>query len=185
MQQYLDVKKEYDDTIVFFRMGDFYEMFFEDAVTCSEVLGITLTTRERNKDNPIPMAGIPHHAINGYLSKMLKAGYKVSVCEQTSLPGKSKGPVSREVVRIVSPGTAITEDMLDEASNNFLVSLVVQNKSAGIAMADLSTGEFLAGEIHGETTWLDELERIGPNEIILPEIFFYRKKFCGKIISRL
>ena len=180
MQQYLDVKKEHDDTIVFFRMGDFYEMFFEDAKICSEVLGITLTTREKNKDNPIPMAGIPYHAINTYLSKMLKAGYKVSVCEQTSLPGKSKGPVSREVVRIVSPGTAITEDVLDEASNNFLVSLVVHNESAGIAMADLSTGEFLAGEIHGETKWLDELERIGPNEIILPDIFSARKESTGK-----
>ena len=185
MQQYLEIKKEYDDAVLFFRMGDFYEMFYEDAKLCARELGLTLTSREKQKKDPVPMAGIPYHAVNGYLSKMLKKGYKVAICEQTSLPGKTKGPVSREVIQVVTPGTAMAEEVLDSSSNNFLVSLAFDSNRrgrpeclpdnstyqpciTGIAMADLSTGEFLAGEISG-AVWLDELERIGPNEILLSE----------------
>ncbi len=169
MQQYLDIKKEYDDAILFFRMGDFYEMFFEDAKLAASVLGITLTSREKNKKDPIPMAGIPYHALNGYLSKLLRAGYKVAICEQTSLPGKFKGPVEREVVQVVTPGTAMGEDVLDSGSNNYLVALSVDGESTGIAMADLSTGEFCAGDIPPDRDWLDELERIAPKEVLLSE----------------
>ncbi len=169
MQQYLDIKKEYGDAILFFRMGDFYEMFFEDAKIAAEVLGLTLTTRDRNKKDPIPMAGLPYHAVNGYLSKLLRAGYKVAVCEQTTLPGKSKGPVKREVVQMVTPGTILGEESLDSRSNNFLAALTFENGVAGIALADVSTGEFLAGEIPESRNWLDELERIGPAEVILSE----------------
>ena len=125
MQQYLRIKKEYDDAILFFRMGDFYEMFFDDAKLCSRELGLTLTSRDKQKKDPVPMAGIPYHAVNGYLSKLLKKGYKVAICEQTSLPGKSKGPVSREVVQVVTPGTAMAEEVLDSSTNNFLVSLAL------------------------------------------------------------
>ena len=147
MKQYLEMKKEYDDAILFFRMGDFYEMFFEDAKIASRELGITLTSREKNKKNPIPMAGIPYHAINGYLSKMLKAGYKVAICEQTTKPDKSLGPVKREVVQVVTPGTVMGEDVLDATTNNYLVALSVDSECTGIAIVDLSTGEFRAGEV--------------------------------------
>lgn len=169
MQQYLEIKKEYDDAILFFRMGDFYEMFFDDAKIASKELGLTLTSREKNKKDPVPMAGIPYHAVNGYLSKLLRAGYKVAVCEQTTLPGKSKGPVKREVVQMVTPGTVMGEESLDSRSNNFLAALSLNGGVAGIALADISTGEFLAGEIPESRSWLDEMERIGPAEVILSE----------------
>ncbi len=169
MQQYLAMKKEYDDAILFFRMGDFYEMFFDDAKTAAKVLGITLTSREKNKKDPIPMAGIPYHAVNGYLSKMLRAGYKVAICEQTSQPGKSRGPVEREVVQVVTPGTAMGEEVLESSSNNFLAALSLNNGAAGLAVVDLSTGAFEAGELPSTRDWLDELERIGPSEVLLSE----------------
>ncbi len=169
MKQYLDIKKEYDDAILFFRMGDFYEMFFEDAKIAARELGLTLTSRDKNKKDPIPMAGLPHHAVNVYLSKLLRAGYKVAICEQTSLPGKSKGPVKREIVQVVTPGTAIGEEVLDSRSNNYLVALSLNGEETGIAMADVSTGEFLAGEVSRGRDWLDELEKISPSEILLSE----------------
>jgi len=169
MRQYLDMKKEYEDAILFFRMGDFYEMFFEDAMIASRVLGITLTSREKNRTNPIPMAGIPYHALNGYLSKMLRAGYKVAICEQTSIPGKSRGPVKREIVQVVTPGTALGDEVLESGSNNYLVALSTGYEAIGIAIVDLSTGEFRAGELPGERGWQDEIERIGPSEIVLSE----------------
>ncbi|MFC1552056.1 DNA mismatch repair protein MutS [Candidatus Latescibacterota bacterium] len=169
MQQYLDLKKEYDDAILFFRMGDFYEMFFEDAKTVSRVLGLTLTSRNKNQKDPIPMAGIPYHALNGYLTKMLRSGYKVAICEQTSLPGKSKGPVKREIVQVVTPGTAMNEEVLDSRSNNFLAAVSINGANVGIAMADLSTGEFLAGDLPEKKDWISELERINPAEVLLSE----------------
>ncbi|MFA6470827.1 MAG: DNA mismatch repair protein MutS, partial [Candidatus Latescibacterota bacterium] len=169
MQQYLEIKKEYDDAILFFRMGDFYEMFFEDAKIASEELGLALTSRDKNKKDPVPMAGIPYHAVNVYLTKLLRAGHKVAICEQTTLPGQSKGPVKREVVQMVTPGTVMGEDVLDSRSNNFLAALSFDGAFAGIAMADLSTGEFLAGEISESRDWLEELERISPAEVVISE----------------
>lgn len=169
MQQYLDLKKEYEDAILFFRMGDFYEMFFEDAKIVSRELGLTLTTRDKSKKDPIPMAGIPYHAITGYLSKMLRAGYKVAICEQMEAPGKTKGPVRRDVVQVVTPGTAMSEELLDAGTNNYLVGLTLDKERIGIAIVDVSTGEFSAGEVPGTRHWLDELERIGPAEILLSE----------------
>ena len=169
MQQYLHIKKEYDDAILFFRMGDFYEMFFEDAKIASRVLGLTLTSRNKNKKDPIPMAGIPYHAVNTYLSKMLRAGYKVAICEQTSLPGESKGPVKREIVQVVTPGTAMSEEVLDSRSNNYLAALSINGEDVGIALADVSTGEFLAGDLPQGRDWTGEIERINPAEILLSE----------------
>ncbi len=169
MQQYLDIKKQHGDAILFFRMGDFYEMFYEDARIASEELGLTLTSRDKSKKDPVPMAGIPYHAANGYLTKLLRAGYKVAVCEQTTLPGKGKGPVQREVMQVVTPGTVMGEESLDARSNNFLVTVSLDGGAAGIAMADISTGEFLAGEIPASRNWLDELERINPSEVILSD----------------
>lgn len=169
MQQYLDMKKEHEDAVLFFRMGDFYEMFFEDAKTASRVLGLTLTSRDKKSDNPIPMAGIPYHALNGYLTKMLQAGHKVAICEQTTLPGKSRGPVEREVVQVVTPGTVMTEEALKSDGNNYIATLSFGREAAGIAIADLTTGEFTAGEVSGDGRWLDELERYGPSEVLLSD----------------
>jgi DNA mismatch repair protein MutS len=169
MQQYREIKKEYEDAILFFRMGDFYEMFFEDAKIAARELGLTLTTRDRNKKDPVPMAGVPYHAVNGYLTRLLRAGYRVAICEQTSLPGASKGPVRREVVQMVTPGTVMGEEALDARSNNFLAALSLTGGAAGIALADLSTGEFLAGEVPETRNWLDELERVAPAEVVLSE----------------
>jgi len=169
MKQYLEMKKEYEDAVLFFRMGDFYEMFFEDAKIAARVLGIALTSREKNKKNPIPMAGVPYHAVNGYMTKMLRAGYKVAICEQTSEPGKSRGPVQREVVRVVTPGTVMGEEEVDSSSNNFLLALSFDGGGTGMAVVDLSTGEFQTGEIPGDRNWLDEVERIGPSEILISE----------------
>ena len=169
MQQYLDMKKDHEDAVLFFRMGDFYEMFFDDAKTASRVLGLTLTSRDKKSENPIPMAGIPYHALNGYLTKMLQAGYKVAICEQTTIPGKSRGPVEREVVQVVTPGTVMTEEALKSDGNNYIAALSFDRDTAGIAIADLTTGEFIAGEVHGGGRWLDELERHGPSEILLPD----------------
>lgn len=169
MQQYLDIKREHEDAILFFRMGDFYEMFYDDAKIAAEELGLTLTTREKNKKDPVPMAGVPYHAVNGYLTRLLRAGYKVAICEQTTLPGKAKGPVQREVLQVVTPGTLMGEDSLDARSNNFLAAVSLHGDSAGIALADLSTGEFLAGEIPPSRNWLEELERVSPAEIILSD----------------
>jgi DNA mismatch repair protein MutS len=168
MQQYLDMKREYDDAVLFFRMGDFYEMFFEDARLCSQVLGLTLTSRDKNRPDPVPMAGIPYHALNGYLTKMLRAGYKVAICEQTSAPGKSRGPLKREVVQVVTPGTVMQEEVLDARSNNFLAGLSIEDGRAGIALADVSTGTFFAGEVSSDS-WLAELERHSPAEILVSE----------------
>jgi len=169
MQQYMKIKKEYDDAVLFFRMGDFYEMFFDDARLCARVLGLTLTSREKHRENPIPMAGIPYHAVNGYLSKMLRAGYKVAICEQTSLPGATRGPVSREVVQVVTPGTVMTEEMLEVQSNNYIAALSLNGETQGIALADLSTGEFAAGDIPSDRDWIEELGQIAPSEILLSE----------------
>jgi len=122
MRQYLEFKKKYPDAILFFRMGDFYETFYEDAETCSRVLGLVLTSRNKGSDNPVPLAGLPFHAVDGYLKKMIQAGYKVAVCEQIEDPKLAKGVVKRDVVRIVTPGTLTDDMLLNEREDNFLAA---------------------------------------------------------------
>jgi len=168
MTQYYAVKNKHKDTIVFFRMGDFYEMFNEDAVTASKVLGITLTSRGHGKAGDVPLAGFPHHALEGYLAKMIKAGYRVAVCEQVEDPKEAKGIVKREVIQIVTPGTVTSENILELNRNNYLSALYKKDQTWGFSTADVSTGEFLVTEFNDDEL-LDEIESIRPSEILVPE----------------
>lgn len=171
MKQYFAIKKQYQDCLLFYRMGDFYELFFEDAHIGAKVLNITLTGKSNGKNGRIPMAGVPYHAVDSYLSKLVKAGYKVAICEQLSPPNK-KGLVERDVVRIVTPGTVMDENHLSKKANNYIVSLLIKDNMLAFTMADISTGYFATNEITTQTieqTLRDELARIQPSECILPE----------------
>ena len=169
MRQFHHFKEKHPDCILFFRMGDFYETFYEDAKTCSKVLGLTLTSRSKGSDNPIPLAGVPYHAVDGYLKKMLQAGYRVAVCEQVEDPKKAKGLVKRDVVRIVTPGT-LTDDMLLEGKkDNFLCAVNLDAKGyAAVSWVDISTGHFFVQRI-GEGALLEELQRLSPAECLLAD----------------
>ncbi len=172
IKQYLTIKKQYPDAVLFFRLGDFYEMFFDDARKASEALDIVLTTRGKEKGVPIPLAGIPYHALDGYLAKMIAKGHKVAICEQVEDPKKAKGIVKREVVRVVTPGTIVEDTLLQEKTNNFLMSLVMRKEGFGIALVDISTGEFLASEITGDEVTgrlLSEVSRFSPAECLVPD----------------
>ncbi len=166
-KQYLRVKQRYPDAIVFFRLGDFYETFDEDARVASRDLDVVLTSRELGKGQRVPMAGIPHHALDNYLAKLINRGHKVAICEQLSPPGK--GLVERDVVRVVTPGTVVEPDLLDSKRNNYLASLVIEGENAGIAYVDISTSEFVTTQLSGERV-MPELERLQPSEILVPEV---------------
>ena len=181
MQQYLEIKQQYQDCILFFRLGDFYEMFFDDAVTASKEMEVTLTGKNCGMDEKAPMCGVPYHAADTYISKLVEKGYKVAVCEQTEDPASAKGIVKREVIRIVTPGTLTSQGMLDERENNYLASVFAGDGTAGIAYCDISTGELKAGEYRMGDVWgdlLNELIRIDVKELILNEYLrdtsFYR-----------
>ncbi len=164
MKQYLSIKEEYPDAILFFRLGDFYEMFGEDAVTASSILQITLTTRDKGKENPIPMCGVPHFSAESYISKLVKAGLKVAICEQIEDPAQAKGIVKRAVTRVVTPGT---HDPDNPKENIFIMSIYPSGRTQGIAVADLSTGEFFLYETIRPID--DEITRFEPREILCPE----------------
>jgi len=168
MEQYMRFKREHEDAILFFRMGDFYEMFFEDAKDASRLLGLTLTSRNHGKTSgEVPLAGIPHHAMEGYVARLVGMGRKVAICEQVEDPKKAKGIVKRDVVEVISPGTALSDSMLDGQRNNFTAAICVDAKLAGIALVDLSTGDFSVDEV--EISLLsDEIERMAPAELLLP-----------------
>ena len=166
-RQYLKIKQRYPDTILLFRLGDFYETFDEDSHIASDVLNIVLTSRSMGKDTKIPMAGIPAHALESYLGRLIKAGYKVAICEQLSDPATSRGLVDRDVVRVVTPGTVVESSLLDQTSNNYLAAVVVSGDSAGLAYADVSTGEFASTQLELDALPL-ELDRIAPAEVVVP-----------------
>lgn len=167
MQQYTRIKSQYPDTLLFFRLGDFYELFGDDAKIAAKVLDITLTSRDRNKENPIPMCGVPYHAVDGYLEKLIKNGFRVAICEQLEDPKAAKGVVKRDVIRVVTPGTYLEADV-DENSNIYLVGIIEQDGKFGMAIVDLSTGEFKVTLIQDPSSFKDELTRIKPAEIIIP-----------------
>jgi len=176
LRQYQNIKKEHRDAILFFRMGDFYEMFFDDAVTASKILEIALTTRDKRNENPIPMCGIPYHAADSYLPKLIRAGHKVAICEQTEDPATAKGIVRREVIRVVSPGTVLDGNLLESKENNYIASIYHGRDMAGLAFVDISTGDFYIGEapvlreVEGVRVGLsDEISRIAPKELIVPQ----------------
>ena len=164
-QQYLRIKRKYPQAIVLFRLGDFYETFDEDAKITSRELEIVLTSREMGKGNKVPLAGIPYHALDNYLARLINRGYKVAICEQVTKPGETRGLVEREVVRLVTPGTVVEPSLLDSKKNNYLTSLVLGETAAGLAYVDITTSEFAATELPLERV-VTELERLKPSEII-------------------
>ena len=177
IKQYLEIKESHKDAILFFRMGDFYEMFFEDAEIASGILDITLTSRDKNKENSVPLCGIPYHSVSPYISKLIDKGYKVAICEQVEDPKKAVGIVKREVTRIITPGLVVDTDTLESTENNFLMSISFNKESWGIAFLDLSTGEFRATEITDYRVLLEEILRVGPREILVPRFLSEHDSF--------
>ena len=177
IKQYLEIKEAHKDTILFYRMGDFYEMFFEDAEIASGILDITLTSRDKNKENSVPLCGIPYHSVSPYISKLIDKGYKVAICEQVEDPKKAVGIVKREVTRIITPGLVLDTDTLESTENNFLMSISFNKESWGIAFLDLSTGEFRATEITDYRVLLEEILRVGPREILVPRFLSEHDSF--------
>ncbi|MDM8522718.1 DNA mismatch repair protein MutS [Desulfococcaceae bacterium HSG8] len=175
MKQYLAIKEQYKDAILFYRMGDFYEMFFEDAKAASELLEITLTARNKKDDSPIPMCGVPARAVQGYIAKLIHRGYKVAICEQVENPATAKGIVKRDVVRVITPGMIIENEFLDEKSNNYVLALAVSEtrsgdiSAIGLSYMDISTGTFRVSESEDMAAIVDEILRVSPSEVIFPE----------------
>jgi DNA mismatch repair protein MutS len=169
IKQYLSIKEEYPDTILFYRMGDFYEMFFEDAQVASRVLEITLTSRNKKDESPVPMCGVPHRAVSGYIARMIDHGYKVAVCDQIEDPATAKGLVKRDVVRVITPGMILDEAFLDKRSNNFVLAVARHGEVFGLSYLDISTGVFRLAESADLAAIVDESLRISPREVLMPE----------------
>ena len=172
MKQYMETKSQYQDCILFYRLGDFYEMFFDDALTASRELEITLTGKNCGQEERAPMCGVPYHAVEGYLNKLVSKGYKVAICEQMEDPKQAKGIVKMEVVRIVTPGTNLDAQALDETKNNYIMCIVYIADRYGISVADISTGEYLVTELPDSSRLMDEISRFVPAEIICNEAFY-------------
>ena len=170
-RQYLQIKKQYPEAIVLFRLGDFYETFDDDAKIVAQVCDIVLTSRPVGKKQRVPLAGVPYHAVEGYLARLIQAGHKVAIVEQVGdVP--AKGLVDREVVRVVTPGTIVEPSLLEERRNNYLASVVLDGNRAGLAYADITTGEFATTQIGGEDALrlaIEEIERLQPAEIVSPD----------------
>ena len=171
MRQYLRIKADYPDTLLFYRMGDFYELFYEDAQRAAQLLNITLTSRGQSAGAPVPMAGVPFHAVEGYLAKLVKLGLSVAICEQLGDPATGKGPMERQVARIVTPGTLTDEALLDERRDNLLAALHHRKDTYGVASLELSGGRFTITQLHGEAALRNELERLRPAELLVSEDF--------------
>jgi DNA mismatch repair protein MutS len=172
LRQYLEIKKNYPGTLLFFRLGDFYELFNEDAIIASREMEITLTARHKDSANPIPMCGVPHHAAANYIAKLVKKGYRVAICEQTELAGKDVKLVRREVVRVITPGTAIDPQLLETKESIYLAAVAGSGETFGIAFLELSTGEFFTTEISGKNSWSKtcaDIESFAPRELLFPE----------------
>ncbi|UCF93987.1 MAG: DNA mismatch repair protein MutS [Desulfobacterales bacterium] len=169
IKQYLSIKDEYPDAILFYRMGDFYEMFFEDAEVASRILEITLTSRNKKDQSPIPMCGVPHRAAQSYIARLIENGLKVAVCDQIEDPSTAKGLVRRDVVRVITPGMLIENEFLDERSNNYLLAAARNTDASGIAYLDISTGTFRLTQSKDVTAVVDEILRVAPREVLLPD----------------
>lgn len=171
MQQYMEIKNQYKDCILFYRLGDFYEMFFDDALVCSKELEITLTGKNCGQKERAPMCGIPFHAVDGYLTKMISKGYKVAICEQTEDPKLAKGIVKREVIRIVTPGTNLNTQSLDETKNNYLCCIYYKEGKTGLSFVDITTGDYYVTQLDSKKALSDEVNKYLPSEIICNEAF--------------
>jgi len=175
MKQYKEIKSNFEDSILFFRLGDFYEMFFEDAVKASKELGLTLTSRNKEKNADVPLAGIPFHSADSYITKLVSKGYKVAICEQTEDPKMAKGIVKREVVKIITPGTVVDVEALDAKSNNYLMSILKVENKLGVAYIDITTGEFKVTEVEKDDDFVklfNEVNKIEPKEVLVTEDFY-------------
>ncbi len=172
MQQYVETKEQYSDCILFYRLGDFYEMFFDDAITASRELEITLTGKNCGLEERAPMCGVPYHAVDSYLSRLVAKGYKVAICEQMEDPATAKGLVKREVVRIVTPGTTVDPQALDETKNNYIMCVAYIGDSYGVSVADVTTGEYFVTEIGDSGQLFDEITHLMPSELICNEAFY-------------
>ena len=168
IKQYLSIKDDHPDAILLYRMGDFFEMFFEDAVTASRVLEITLTSRNKNDSKPIPMCGVPVRAVQGYIARLIAKGFKVALCDQVEDPAQAKGIVKREVVRVLTPGMILENELLERTNNNYILSLAVHDQKVGLACLDISTGTFRLTETEDRLAAAEEALRIDPREILLP-----------------
>ncbi len=175
MQKYMETKEEYKDCILFYRLGDFYEMFYEDAKTCSQELELTLTGKSCGTEERAPMCGVPFHAVDGYLNKLVTKGYKVAICEQVEDPKEAKGLVKREVTRVVTPGTNLDTQSLDETKNNYLMSVVYTTNAYGVSYVDVTTGDYFVAEFEDQNQLLDEIGKTAPSEIICNDPFL----MCG------
>ena len=169
MRQYLEIKSLHPDTLVFYRMGEFYELFYADAEKASRLLDITLTTRGQSAGKPIPMAGVPAHSVDQYLARLLRQREPVAICEQVGVPNKTKGPVDRKVVRIITPGTLTDENLLDERQENSIAAVFVNGSKCGLALLEVSSGRFYACDLPDTTELDNELERMAPAELLYPD----------------
>lgn len=169
IRQYLSIKEKHADAILFYRMGDFYEMFFEDAHTASGILDIALTARNKKEAVPVPMCGVPVKAAKGYIARLIENGRKVAICEQVEDPAQAKGLVRREVTRVISPGMIVEDELLDEKSDNYLLALDRQGARVGMSFLDISTGDFRVSETDDENAVFEEILRVSPSEILLSE----------------
>ena len=187
MQHYLDTKKDYKDSILFYRLGDFYEMFFDDAILASRELELTLTGKECGQEERAPMCGVPFHAAENYIARLISKGYKVAICEQMEDPKQAKGIVKREVIRVVTPGTVIESNLLDEKKNNYIMSVYKSGIYFGIAVCDVSTGDFRATQIKETNNFsaaLDEISRYSPAEIVVNNLMYDTTEEIAKIRER-
>ena len=187
MQHYLEIKKQYNDAIVFYRIGDFYEMFFDDAKIASQELEITLTGKDCGKEERAPMCGIPFHAVSAYVPKLIEKGYKVAICEQLEDPKLAQGIVKRDVIRVITPGTVIESNMLDEKKNNYIMSILKKGIFFGIAVCDVTTGDFSACKISENNNFarlLDEISKYSPAEIVVNKLLFNSKEEIDEIKKR-
>ena len=188
MQNYMAKKEEYKDCILFYRLGDFYEMFFDDAILASRELEITLTGRNCGLEERAPMCGVPFHSAEIYISRLIAKGYKVAICEQLEDPKTTKGMVKRDVIRVVTPGTVIENNMLEEKKNNFIMSIVKKGFFYGVAVCDVSTGDFYATQITENNNFsklLDEIARYSPAEIITNSMMINSESEVNQIKDRI
>lgn len=185
MKQYMATKEQYKDCILFYRLGDFYEMFFEDAITASRELEITLTGKNCGQEERAPMCGVPHHAVDGYLTKLVAKGYKVAICEQVEDPKLAKGIVKREVLRIVTPGTNLNTQALDETRNNYLMCIVYMADRYGVSISDITTGDYFVTELDSARKLMDEITKFSPKEIICNHSFYVSGMDIDDLKNRL
>ena len=187
MQHYLDMKEKYKDWILFYRLGDYYEMFFDDAIKVSRELELTLTGKECGQEERAPMCGVPFHAADTYISRLISKGYKVAICEQLEDPKQAKGMVKRDVIRVVTPGTVIEENLLEDKKNNYIMSIYKNAIYYGVTVCDITTGDFRTTEIKETNNFailLDEISKYSPAELVVNPLMFDSKEELDRIKER-